>query len=117
MDVRELAKALLSGDLLAARQWVCDAQRTRASIQLLERPQGLSERELAVAAAVIEMIAERCRVAPPEWTSSVGALPAMFVLDPGLEQMPRSFARAKVAGPGPLLRRNLVAPPDFLDVA
>jgi hypothetical protein len=117
MDVRELVKALLSGDLLVARQLVVDIQRVRASIQHVARPDGLSERELVVAAAVLEMLAERGRVSPPEWTSSVGALPAMLVLDPGLEQMPRSFARAKADGPEPLRRRNLVALPDFLDVA
>jgi hypothetical protein len=40
-----------------------------------------------------------------------------LILDPGLDQMPRSFAHAKAAGPEPLRRRNLIALPDFLDVA
>jgi hypothetical protein len=47
----------------------------------------------------------------------VGALQYPVVLDPGLEKMPRSFARAKKEAPEPLRRRNLVALPDFLDVA
>ena len=34
-----------------------------------------------------------------------------------LEEMPRSFARAKSEGPEPLRKRNLLALPDFLDVA
>lgn len=116
MDVRELVTALLSGDLLAARQLVVDVQRV-LSVQRVAKPEGLADRELVVAAALVELLAERVHVSPPEWTSSIGPLPAMFVLDPGLEDMPRSFAHAKVAGPEPLRRRNLIAPPDFLDVA
>ena len=117
MDISVLAKALLSGDLLAARQIVADFQRVRTSFENIERPEGVSERELAVAAAVIEMLAERRHLKPPIWTAGIGALPDLVVLDPGLEQMPRSFERAKSGGPEPLRRRNLVAPPDFLDVA
>lgn len=117
MVVRNLAKALLSGDLLTARQLVADIRRMNTSIQQLEKPHGVSEHELAVAAAVVEMLAERSRVAPPDWTASVGPVSGMLVLDPGLERMPRSFAHAQAAGPEPLRRRNLVALPDFLDVA
>lgn len=117
MDVSALARALLSGDLLTARQIVADFQRTHTPFEHIDRPAGVSERELAVAAAVIEMLADRGQVKPPAWTAGIGALPDLVVLDPGLEQMPRSFERAKISGPEALRRRNLVAPPDFLDVA
>ena len=117
MDVRELVHALIAGDLLAARQCVADAQRTRVQWALLDEPRGLSDLEMFVAAGVVELLASRAGATPPAWTSGVGAVRDQLVLDPGLERMPRSFAHAKAAGPEPLRRRNLIALPDFLDVA
>lgn len=117
MDVPELVHALLAGDLLTARQCVADAQRTHVRWEQLEQPRGLSDREMSVAAGIVELLASRTGGTPPPWTKTVGAVREPLILDPGLEQMPRSFARAKTAGPEPLRRRNLIALPDFLDVA
>lgn len=117
MDIRELVHALLGGDLLAARQYVADAQRKGVHWDRMEQPLDLTEREMSLAAGLIELLAERAGATPPAWTTSVGAVREMLVLDPGLEQMPRSFAHAQTAGPEPLRTRNMVASPDFLDVA
>jgi len=117
MDIHDLVHALLAGDLLTARQWVADAQRTRVGWQDLEQPVDLNEMEMSVAAAVVELLALRAGQMAPSWTTNVGAVRDLLVLDPGLEQMPRSFARAKVAGPESLLKRNIIALPDFLAVA
>jgi hypothetical protein len=117
MDVHDLVRALLRGDLLHARQLVADARRADCQWDLLPQPVGLSEQELAVAAALIEMLAMRGHTEPPAWTAAVGPLDGLLVLDPGLEQMPRSFARAKLSGPEPLRRRNIVVLPGFLEVA
>ena len=83
----------------------------------LQCPHGLAGRGLTVAAALVELLADRAGEKPPRWTHSVGAEREPLVLDPGLEEMPRSFARAKAFGPEPLRKRNLLALPDFLDVA
>jgi len=72
---------------------------------------------MIVAAAIVELFADRAGAKPPAWTSAVGAEDEPVVLDPGLEQMPRSLAQAKAFGPELLRKRNLVALPDFLDVA
>lgn len=117
MDVSELARAILAGDLLTARQCVADAYREHVQWETLERPNGMNDRELSVAAAIVELLASRIGATPPSWTSTVGGSSELIVLDPGLEHMPRSFAQAKSSGPEPLLRRNLVALPDFLAVA
>ena len=117
MNIPELVHALLAGDLLTARQCVADAQRTHVEWERLERPRDLSDREMSVAAAIVELLASRTGSAPPLWTKSVGGVRELLVLDPGLEEMPRSFARAKTFGPEPLRKRNLIALPDFLDVA
>jgi hypothetical protein len=117
MDISRLVHALLAGDLLTARQCVADAHRMQVQWDQVEQPSGLSELEMSVAAGLIELLASRTGATPPPWTRTVGAVREPFVLDPGLEQMPRSFERARTAGPEPLRRRNLVASPDFLDVA
>jgi hypothetical protein len=116
MELHDLVRAILSGDLLAARQWVADARRARVQWDRFERPFGLDEREMTVAAGVAELLADRAGSAPPAWTAGVGPREEILLLDPGLENMPRTLARAKAAGPEPFRKRNLVAPPDFLDV-
>jgi hypothetical protein len=117
MDLRELVNVLLSGDLLIARQYVTDARRENVVWECLAQPPGLNERQLSVAAGVVELLASRAGGPPPTWTRTVGPAHEPVVLDHGLEEMPRSFARAKTAGPEPLRRRTLIALPDFLDVA
>lgn len=117
MNLVELVRSLLSGDLLTARQQASDALRDRVQWERLERPRDLDDREMCVAAGIVELLATRSGSAAPVWTQAIGPLQELLILDPGLDQMPRSFARAKSAGPEPLRRRNLVALPDFLDVA
>jgi hypothetical protein len=117
MDLPELVRAILAGDLLAARQCVADAYREHVRWDQVERPDALDDRDLAVAAGLVELLSSRGGMNPPAWTAAVGPVREAIILDPGLEQMPRSFAHAKSNGPEPLRRRNLVALPDFLVVA
>lgn len=117
MAIPEIVHALLAGDLLTARQWVADAMRAHLEWDRLERPRDLTDVEMSVAAAIVELLASRAGATPPAWTADVGAVRDMLVLDPGLEEMPRSFAHAKLTAPESLRRRNIVALPDFLDVA
>jgi hypothetical protein len=116
MELRDLVRAILSGDLLAARQWVADAQRAPISWERVSRPSGLDDREMTVGADIAELLAARAGTAPPAWTLSIGALRESLFLDPGLQEMPRTLAQAMTDGPEPLRRRNLFASPDFLDV-
>ena len=117
MDLHELVQAILRGDLLTARQCVADIRRAPIEWSELKQPLGLTDQEMSVAAGIVELIAGRLGSTPPSWTAQVGGTREPLVLDPGLEEMPRSFARAKATGPEPLRRRNLIALPDFLDVA
>jgi hypothetical protein len=116
MDLRDLVRSILQGDLLTARQWVADAYRARLHWEHFERPDDMNDRELTVAAGLTELLAQRAGAIPPSWTVSVGALREPFFLDPGIEKMPRTLARAKSHGPDSLRKRNLFALPDFLDV-
>jgi|ERR1043165_3556028 hypothetical protein len=117
MELHDLVAAILAGDMLTARQWVADARRQQVNWHTLPCPNNLKDREMTVAAGVVELFANRAGEKPPAWTETVGAERELVVLDPGLDKMPRSFAHAKAAGPEPLRKRNLVALPDFLVVA
>jgi hypothetical protein len=116
MDLRDLVRAILSADLLTARQWVADAQRSGVSWETLAKPSGLTEREITVAAGLAELLATRAGAAPPAWTESIGSSDEILFLDPGLQDMPRTLAHAKAEGPEPFRRRNLIASPDFLSI-
>jgi len=115
MGLHELVRAILAGDLLVARQWVADAKRTIRWSEL-ERPSGLSDTELILAAGLTELLSERAGAIAPAWTRSIGSSPATLILDPGLEQMPRTLQQARMNGPAALRKRNLIATAEFLEV-
>ncbi len=117
MDLSELGDAVLAGDLLRARQWIADARRENVRWDAIPFPEDMDRRSLTVVAALLELFASRAGGNPPPWTNAIGALDDLVVLDPGLQAMRRSFAFAKEHGPASLLKRNLVALPDFLNVA
>ena len=87
MDIPDLVHALLAGDLLTARQWVADAQRKNVRWEQLDQPRGLSDREMSVAAGIVELLASRSGSLPPTWTKTIGAVREPLILDPGLEEM------------------------------
>jgi hypothetical protein len=116
MDLRDIVRAILSGELLAARQWVADAQRAAVRWESVRKPSGLSDREMTVAAGLVELFAARAGATPPAWTDSIGAIDDPLFLDPGLQDMPRTLAHAKTDGPEPFRRRNLIATADFLSI-
>src|SRR5947199_9607630 len=99
MELPDLVRAILAGDLIAARQWVADAYRIGLDWERLALPDGLSEREMSVAAAIAELLAQRQGSNPPSWTLRIGSSAELVILDPGLEDMPRSFAHARNEGP------------------
>jgi hypothetical protein len=117
MDLNELVSALLAGEALAARQWVADAGRCGLVWKDLPRPDALDAAGMAVAAGVVETLAQRARQAPPAWTGDVGAAPTVVCLVRAAESMPRLRRLCETEGPEPLRRRRVLAPPGFLTAA
>lgn len=117
MKLRDLVRALLERDALAARQWVADAQRAQldwSSVPPLLEP---TDTERVVAAAVTELLAERAQQVAPAWTQSVGGLPTPMFLVSAAERMPRMRRLCEEESPRPLRERHLYAPPEFLTIA
>lgn len=55
MDIRELVRALLAGDLLAARQYAADAQRVKVQWDQFAQPVGFAR------PSSVDMILETAR--------------------------------------------------------
>lgn len=117
MDLRDLVDALTSLDSLRARQWVADAAASSVVWSEFACPSGLSSEELAVAAGVVEMLAQRSAQPPPAWTSEIPPSPTKVWLVRWAESMPRLRRLCEQEGPEPLRRRQVLAPPEFLAVA
>jgi hypothetical protein len=116
MQIRALIDALMSFDALRARQWVADAKRMPISWAEVARPAGMDAQQLAVAAGVIELLAERSGQSSPSWTAEVAASPKRIYLVRAAESMPRLRQLCEEEGPEPLRRRQIMAPPEFLSV-
>ncbi len=117
MDLHELVDALLTHDMLTARQMVADAQREGLVWASVPEPGGLDASARAVAAGVVEMLAARAHQSPPSWTGSVDRSPTPVFLVRAALTMPRLRRLCEEEGPEPLRCRAVMAPPDFLTVA
>ena len=117
MQIQTLIEALMSFDVLKARQWVADAMRMPIRWSEVARPPGLDAERLAVAAGVVELLAERFGQQSPSWTVEVGESPRRIYLVRAAQSMPRLRQLCEREGPEPLRRRRIMAPPEFLTVA
>jgi hypothetical protein len=117
VDLRDLVAALVIRDALVARQWVADATRAGFDWAGVAEPRGLDPLGLAVAAAIVELMAERQGRRPASWTAAVPAAPRRVFLVRAAESLPRLRRLCEEEGPEPLRRRRLLAPPDFLTAA
>ena len=117
MQIRALIEALMSFDILRARQWVADAMRAPISWSEVARPEGMDAERLAVAAGVVELLAERSGQPSPDWTVDVGESPRRIYLVRAAESTPRLRLLCEEEGPEPLRKRQIMAPPEFLSLA
>ena len=117
MDLRELLQAVLTHDMLTARQWVTDAIRAGFRWEAVGQPEGLDPVSLALAASLVELMAERTGRRCPSWTAAVPAAPERLFLVEAARVLPRLRRLCEEEGPEPLRRRRFLAPPDFLTAA
>ena len=114
MELHNLLDALLKYDALTVRQWVADAMRLPIHWPDVELPVGLAPDQLAVAAGVAELLAQRMGQQPPSWTEGAAASRTTIYLVRSASTMPRLRMLCEEEGPEPLRRRHIFAPPEFL---
>jgi len=117
VDLRDLVHAVLAYEALAAREWVAEAASSGLRWSEIPVPAGLDATELAVAAGLAEMLAQRAGVAVPAWVHSIERAPREVFLVRAADTMPRLRRMCREEGPEPLRSRGIFAPPDYLTAA
>jgi hypothetical protein len=112
--VEPLVEAALQRDNLRLRSLAQDLLRSDIRLAQVPRPRTDDQRVLAIAAALLELLAERSGQPAPAWTSNVGAIPEPMFLLEAATRMKRLRTLCETSSPMPLKKRQLYAPPDFL---
>jgi hypothetical protein len=110
--LQTLVRSILDGDALTARAAARDL--VTHHLQDLPRPTDASALELTVAAAIVELLAERAHQPAPDWTSSVEAAREPLYLVEAASRFPNLRRQCEAESPAPLRRRNLFAPGNYL---
>jgi hypothetical protein len=112
VDLVELVRAMMRGDALAARARLADARAADVSWSVVAQPAGLDAAELAVAAALVEVMASRAGEVAPAWTATIGEAPEVIFLVASARAMPRTRRLCETLGPEPFRRRRILALPN-----
>jgi hypothetical protein len=115
--LEDLAEAALTGDALGLRQLAQDWLRENARLGDCPPPHSDDPRVPIVAAALVELFAERFQQRPPGWTAQIEGMPNPFYLLRAARTMRRLRAMCDAESPPPLRRRNLFAPANYLSFA
>jgi hypothetical protein len=78
-------------------------------------PDTADVRVRAVAAAIVELLAERAEQPPPAWTAAEGQLASPLFLVEAAQHSPKLRARVERESPAPLRKRNVFAPAQYLE--
>ena len=115
--IEQVAEAALQRDSLRLRSLVQDMLRVKTNWSDLPRPTTSDARLLAIAASLAELLAERQNQIPAAWTKEIGALSEPFFLLRSAETMKRLRVLCETQSPEPMRKRQLYAPPNFLEFA
>lgn len=115
--IEQLAEAALQRDSLRLRGLVQDMTRDKIDWTALPRPKTQDTRLLAIAASLVELLAARQNQTPPAWTKEIGALKEPFFMLRSAETMKRLRILCETQSPEPMRKRQLYAPPNFLEFA
>jgi hypothetical protein len=117
VTLEQLAEAAINQDALSLRSLTQDLLREHGNLKEVPRPITVNFKTLAVAAALIELFAERLHQEPPTWTQEIGPLPEPIYLLEAAATMRRLRALCENQAPEPLRKRGIFAPPNFLESA
>jgi hypothetical protein len=113
----QLAEAAMGDDALLLRSLVQDVLFQVDPLSALGPPETDDVRLQAVAASLVELLAERTGQAPPTWTGAVGPAPEPVFLVRAAGSMRRLRRLCLTEAPDALRRRRVFAPPNYLVMA
>ncbi len=114
MSIEQIARAALDGEALLVRSLVQDLLVSDLALAEIPKPSAKDDKLLATASAILELLAQRAGVEPPEWTAEIGAVSEPIYLVRSALTMRRLRELCERESPEPLRRRRLYAPPDYL---
>jgi hypothetical protein len=112
--IEELARAALAGDSLAVRSLAQDLLRDERSLADIILPATHDPRLLAVAAGLLDLLADRSGQVPPAWVADVGPAPESIYLLRSAQSMRHLRALCELEAPAQLRKRRVYAPPNYL---
>jgi hypothetical protein len=116
ISLEQMAAALLARDAMLLRLLVQAWLRDAPPFRTLPRPDTDDPRVLTAAAALVELFALRAGQAPPAWATEAGPLPEPFFVMRRAERPGFTRDLCLAESPAPLKRRNIFAPPNFLQM-
>jgi hypothetical protein len=117
VTVEPLVEAALQRDNLQLRRLAQDLLHSETRLAHVPKPQTHDQRALAVAAALLELLAERSGQPAPAWTDNIGAAAEPMFLLEAATRMSHLRTLCETEAPLPLKKRRLYAPPNFLTFA
>jgi hypothetical protein len=115
--IEQLAEAALTGDALTLRSltqdWLAENRRIADCLPPLSSDPTI----LSVAAGLAELFADRRLELPPHWAAKIEPVHPPLYLVKAAKTMPRLRRLCETESPSALKRRNLLAPPTFLEFA
>lgn len=111
-----IALRILTGNALEVRSLVQDWMRHGPALRDLPAPTIADAKVWAVAAGVVELLALRAHQAPPSWAAEVAALPEPLYLVAAAHRSTKLRERVERESPEPLRKRNVFAPPGYLEL-
>jgi hypothetical protein len=115
MGIEQVALAALAGDALETRARWQDFVWSNQTLAGLPPPATTDPVVASLSAALVELLAERRGEPPPPWAMRVEALPEPRLLVRAATAWKRE--RLAETSPGPLRKRNFLAPAGYLESA
>jgi hypothetical protein len=115
--LNELAQFALERRSLELRELALELLSRYPDLEQIAPAEFDSPRHRIVAAALLELLAERRQQQIPEWLKTTDQLPEPFFLLESAQTMPRLRHLCELESPPALKKHGLLAPPRFLEFA
>jgi hypothetical protein len=114
--LEQIAAQILAKNPLEVRSLVQDYLRHARPLRLERAPTSNDQQIRVITAAIAELIAARTAQEAPAWANQIGGLPTPVYLVEAATQSPKMRARIEQESPEPLRKRNVFAPPSYLEI-
>lgn len=113
--IDEIVNAALAHEALKLRSLTQEFLHTNPSFGELPKPVTNDPTKFALAAAIVELLAQQAEQKPPVWTAEAQSVSEPIFLLKSAEKMKRLRQLCLEKAPLPLKKRGFYAPPNYLN--